>query len=344
MDAEQRERRIQTACLLILSAIATATALVWLRPIMIPFILAVFFAFGLAPLIDFQIQYLRVPRPLAVLATLVFGIIMLALLAGLVSTSVAELAANADVYQRQIKRLLDEAASALPLDRFGLQIESAIDSLTQRMLQTVGKLLVGTTNAILGLLSQSLLVLIFLIFLLVGGTARSQPSGGILGEVEVRIQRYLITKAIVSAATGVVVGITLTILGIDLALVFALFAFLLNFIPSVGSTVATLLPLPVVLVSSDISATTAILAIALPGIFQFLIGSVIEPKIMGGSLDLHPVVILLALILWGMIWGIVGMLLATPITAVMKMLMERMDVTAPVAELLAGRLDALRAD
>jgi AI-2 transport protein TqsA len=344
MDADQRERRIQTACLLILSAIGTATALVWLRPIMIPFVLAVFFAFGLAPLIDFQIQYLWVPRPLAIMATLVFGVMMLALMAGLITTSVAELAANADVYQTQIKRLLDDAASALPLKRFGVQIEGAIETLTQRMLQTVGKLLVGTTNAILGLLSQSLLVLVFLIFLLVGGTARTQPSGGILGEVEARIQRYLITKAIVSAATGVLVGLILSILGIDLALVFALFAFLLNFIPSAGSTVATLLPLPVVLVSPDISPTIAILAIVVPGVLQFVIGSVVEPKIMGGSLDLHPVVILLALILWGMIWGIVGMLLATPITAVMKILLEKMDVTAPVAELLAGRLDVLQSD
>ena len=212
------------------------------------------------------------------------------------------------------------------------------------MLQTVGLLLVGTTNAILGLLSQSLLVLVFLIFLLVGGTARSTPSGGILGEVEIRIQRYLMTKAIVSAATGVLVGGILSILGIDLALVFGLFAFLLNFIPSVGSTVSTLLPLPIVLVSPDISGTTAVLAIVIPGMVQFLIGSVIEPKIMGGSLDLHPVAILLSLILWGMIWGIVGMLLATPITSVMKILLEKMEVTAPVAELLAGRLDALRSD
>ncbi len=344
MEVDQRERRIQTACLLILSAIAIAAALVWLRPIMIPFVLAVFFAFGLAPLIDFQIRLMRVPRPLAVFATLVFGVIMLGLLAGLVSTSVAELAANAEVYQTQIKRLLDEAAAALPLQRFGLQIETAIDSLTERMLQTVGLLLVGTTNAILGLLSQSLLVLVFLIFLLVGGTARSTPSGGILGEVEIRIQRYLMTKAIVSAATGVLVGGILSILGIDLALVFGLFAFLLNFIPSVGSTVSTLLPLPIVLVSPDISGTTAVLAIVIPGIIQFLIGSVIEPKIMGGSLDLHPVAILLSLILWGMIWGIVGMLLATPITSVMKILLEKMEVTAPVAELLAGRLDALRSD
>jgi AI-2 transport protein TqsA len=165
-----------------------------------------------------------------------------------------------------------------------------------------------------------------------------------LGEIESRIKRYILTKALVSALTGVLVGTVLVVLGIDLALVFGLFAFLLNFIPSVGSIVSTLLPLPVVLVSPDVAATTAMLAIALPAVIQFAIGSVIEPKIMGGSLDLHPVAILLALILWGMLWGIIGMLLATPITAVMKILFEKMEHTAPIAELLAGRLDALRSN
>lgn len=342
MELAQREQRIQTVCLLILSTVAIATALLWLRPVMIPFVLAIFLAFGLSSLIDFQIRYLRVPRALAMLGTLIFGFVVLSLLAGLVSTSVGQLAANADAYQTQIKRLLDTAAAALPLERLGVQIDPAVDSLTQRALQTVGRMLVGTTNAILGILSQGLLVMLFVVFLLLGGTARPQPYGSLLGEAESRVKRYIVAKSLVSAATGILIGTVLQVLNIDLALVFGLFAFLLNFIPSVGSLIATLLPLPVVLVSPDVSVTTAVLAIALPSLIQFLIGSVIEPRILGSSLDLHPVTILMALILWGMLWGIVGMLLATPITAVMKILFERLEITAPIAELLAGRLDKLR--
>ena len=89
---------------------------------------------------------------------------------------------------------------------------------------------------------------------------------------------------------------------------------------------------------------TIILAIALPGAIQIIIGNVIELKIMGESLDLHPITVLLALIMWGMLWGIVGTLLATPLTAVMKIFFERMEQTAPIADLLAGRLDRLRSD
>jgi AI-2 transport protein TqsA len=69
-----------------------------------------------------------------------------------------------------------------------------------------------------------------------------------------------------------------------------------------------------------------------------MVGNIIEPKIMGESLDHHPVVILLGLIFFGMIWGVIGMILATPIVAVLKIVLERMELTAPVARLLSGRL------
>jgi AI-2 transport protein TqsA len=129
-----------------------------------------------------------------------------------------------------------------------------------------------------------------------------------------------------------------------LALVFGLFAFLLNFIPSLGSHIDTLLPLPVVLVSPDSSLTTIVLTIGLPMLIQVIFGSFIEPKVMGGSLDLHPVTVILALIVWGMLWGIVGMLLAVPLTAVMKIFFERIEHTSLLAEILAGRLDRLQTD
>jgi AI-2 transport protein TqsA len=152
------------------------------------------------------------------------------------------------------------------------------------------------------------------------------------------VQRYLVQKAAISAFTGVLVGASLTLLGVPLAMAFGLLAFLLNFVPNVGSIVATLLPLPVVIVSPDISTGTAVAAIAVPGAIQVTIGNFLEPKLMGDALDLHPVTILISLIFWGMLWGLVGALLATPITAVLKILMDRFGGSRPVAELMAGRL------
>jgi AI-2 transport protein TqsA len=261
----------------------------------------------------------------------------------MVAASVEQLSDNVDAYESQFEKFVNRIDEALPAPlRERLVAETQLEALWQVPVEAVGSLLVGTTNAILQILSKSLLVLIFVIFLMVGGDARAQSSG-VWGEVEGRITRYLVIKALVSMATGILVGVTLAILGVELAIVFGLFALLLNFIPNIGSIVATFLPLPVVIVSPNVSFVAAILAIAIPGSIQFFVGNVLEPKLMGRSLDLHPVIILLSLIFWGMIWGIVGMLLATPMTAVAKILFEKLPTTRPLADLMAGRLDAVLA-
>ena len=150
-------------------------------------------------------------------------------------------------------------------------------------------------------------------------------------------KRYLIAKTGVSVFAGILVWCVLAVMGVPLALVFGLMAGLLNFVPNIGSIIATLLPLPVVLVDPDVSATTAVLAIAVPAGIQIVLGSLVEPRIIGNSLDLHPVPILLALIFWGTMWGVIGMLLAAPITAILRILLEKLEITAPIGRLLAGR-------
>ncbi|MGI9431816.1 MAG: AI-2E family transporter [Myxococcota bacterium] len=345
MDAEERDRRIQTVCLLVLTAIAIGGALFWLRPVMIPFVLSAFFASSLSPLIAFLIRRFRLPRSAAVGLTLLLGFLLLAALASLVSASVGQLAANRVAYQAQATALIAQVTEALPLDRIGIDTDALTGRLRDASVSAIGGMLAGTTSAILDLFSKSILVLIFLVFLLVGGEvalpAKDRPESTwttITGQVE----RYVLMKALLSGATGFLVGVILWGFGVDLALVFGLFAFLLNFIPSIGSIIATLLPLPIVVMSPDISFATAVAAIAIPGVLQFGIGNVLEPRLMGSSLDLHPVTVLLTLMFWGALWGIVGMLLAVPMTAMSKLFFEKSELTRPVAELMAGRLDALR--
>jgi AI-2 transport protein TqsA len=293
-------------------------------------------------LIAFQRRYLRLPNAVAILTTFLIGFVALSLLGGLISLSLRQLLANADVYQQQLNQLLDQVMTMA--EGYGVDSVTLFDAMAGLPVRSVSSILANLTKGIFDLLSQGLLVLMFLLFLLLGGTQRTGPRRGVLGEIELRVQRYIMAKIIVSAATGGVVGGILALLEVDLALVFGLFAFLLNFIPSIGSIIATLLPLPIVLVDPERTLTTVVLAIGLPGLADFLIGSLIEPKVVGGSLDLHPATVLICLIVWGMIWGIVGMFLAIPLTAVMQFFFQRFEPTAPIAELLAGRLDRLQAD
>lgn len=338
MAVPPQEQRLQTICLLILTSLAVALALYWLRSAMVPFVLALFFSFALAPFVDLQVRYLRIPSSLAVTATLVLGFFLLTTLAAIVSTSVSELTANAVSYQEQIERLplyIDTL-----LRSWGIRTPEVFNPVAFIQPDTVGSMVISTTNAVLGVLSQGTLVMIFMFFLMAGRTVDPTLPAGVWGEIEFSIKRYVLTKLVTSGATGVLVWLILTSFGVDLAEVFGLFAFLLHFIPNIGSVIATLLPLPVVLFDPDLTSTTATLALLLPAVVQFTIGNFVEPRLMGTSLDLHPVAILLALVVWGALWGIVGMLLATPITAVMKILVEKLDLTAPMGALMAGRFES----
>jgi|TARA_Y100000294_G_scaffold172050_1_gene186277 AI-2 transport protein TqsA len=321
--------RVQVSCVATLTALAVAAALYWLAPVMVPFVLASFIAIVLWPLVDLVSARLRLPTPLAMAVVAVVAVAVVGLLGGLVSRSIIELGQDAGAYRARLTELQTRALELF--GRSGLGIDALLPSSA-----TVAGWISSVTNALGGLLSQSVLVLIFALFLL-GGRSRTAPATGVWRDIESSVQGYVAAKLFTSALTGVLVGTALWLLGIDLAFLFGLFAFLLNFIPNVGSLVATLLPLPIILVSPDVTGVTAVLALAIPGAVQFGVGNVLEPRLMGSSLDLHPAVILMALIFWGMLWGFVGMLLATPLTAVLKIVLERNELTAPVAELLAGR-------
>jgi AI-2 transport protein TqsA len=336
VDPIAHEQRIQTFCLGVLTTIAVAASLFWLRSMLIPFVLAVFFSLGLTPFIDLLTKRLRVPRFLAILAALTLLFVIMSLVTSLITTSVSQLSENAKAYQQQVGLLMTRAVDLVPLERLGLEDDFVFDPRSLIPPKSVGSLLMGTTNAIVDLLSQGMIVMIYVFFLLSGGSSQRNLEGTVVGELSKSIKRYIVTQTILSGVTGLLVGTVLMTLGIDLALVFGLFAFLLNFIPSIGSIIATLLPLPVVLVSPEISTTVAVLAIGVPGAIQFTVGNIIAPRVLGSSLDLHPVTILLALMFWGSLWGVVGMLLATPITAVLKMLADRFERTQAIAHIMAG--------
>lgn len=146
----------------------------------------------------------------------------------------------------------------------------------------------------------------------------------------------------ISLVTGAAVWIVLWFYGISLALVFGLLAFLMNFIPNIGPMIMCVLPLPLIFLSPHLSLASMLMVTVLLSAVQFISGSLVEPKIMGSSFQLHPVVIMLTLLLWGLIWGLPGMFLSTPIMAAMKIVIEQFTYTQPFARLLAGNWQSIR--
>lgn len=327
----ESQQRLQSVCLLILTFIATGIALAFLKPVMVPFILALFLALILTTVINAFKKHLNFPHWLATVTAVLLTGVILFLISLLISSSISQMISNADEYQTKIMQLVDRVTTSPYFEKHGVNIKSLIEPSLKDMAQKVGNTVLGTFNAIIGIFSQSILVFIFVLFLLLGGQQNEERDENWVG-VELRIKKYIITKLLISGITGILVGIILSILNVDLALAFGLMAFILNFIPSVGSLIATLLPLPVVILSPAITPGLAIAAIAIPGIIQFTIGNVIEPKIMGDSIGLNPITILLALIFWGIIWGIVGMFLAVPLAVVLKVIMGNIEYTRDIAK------------
>lgn len=321
-----------TVSLLVLAGVAGAFSLAYTRPVMVPFVLAVFISYLVSPLVDLLQFRLRLPKVGAVIVTLLVVLALMSLLGMLITTSARGIIENANVYRERLVAVAEKAFAVL--DRFGVDLgqRNIVEGIRQLpLVSIVGR----TAGQVVVLVTNGFLVMIFVIFLLIGRKP-NQLRRGIYAEIDAKVRRYIVTKVVVSATTGLLVGVILAAFGLDLALVFGVLAFLLNFIPNVGSIVATLLPLPIALIQYD-SFITVGAVIALPGLVQMTIGNVIEPLVMGEGLDLHPVTILMALIFWGLLWGIVGMLLATPITAVMKIVFSRLEITRPASELLAGR-------
>jgi len=215
------------------------------------------------------------------------------------------------------------------------RMETAWQQLMEELKGVLIRFLKGTIGSAVGLFSTFTFMLIFVLFLLAGRTPAGAVSG-VYAEVESNIRRYLATKTALSAITGILVTLILAYMGLELAVVFGVLTFMLNFIPSIGSIIATLLPLPIAY-AQFASGWMLLWVLLLPGSVQMLIGNVIEPRIMGEGLDLHPITILFALTFWGLLWGPIGAILAVPITAIVRIAMARFQSLRPAAELMAGR-------
>jgi predicted PurR-regulated permease PerM len=158
----------------------------------------------------------------------------------------------------------------------------------------------------------------------------------ILSSVSDEISRYLGTLALISLATGACAWLALEIIGVELAVGWGVLTFFLNFIPTVGSIIATVPPVMMAILQFSPSYIPPIGVLVVLGAIQITIGNVITPKVVGDRLGLSPVVILLSLLLWGTIWGIPGALLSVPIASIMKIVCESFSSLRPIAIMMGN--------
>jgi AI-2 transport protein TqsA len=350
---EHSNSRIQTISLMVLAVVATTYSIYWLRPVLVPLVVALFVVSGVSPILKAFERRLGVTRIIAAGLTFMAGVLLLLIFGLSIWASMVDLQTNSHAYRGRVREIVDWAEQRVQQigDRIGAGATSPVPSnessddtrqpadgrdASEFVDALVRDGIAAVSLALINLVSTSVVVLIYVFFLLIG-TPTIRNDSPTVREIDEQIRSYLALKTVISIFTGLAFGMTLRLFGVPMAFAFGVLAFLLNFVPNVGPLVASLLPVPLIILDPEGTVVWMVAAISVTCAIQAISGNLVEPRIMGNSSDLHPVTILVALMFWGMMWGIIGMFLATPITAALKILLERIESTKAIANLMAGR-------
>ena len=311
----------------------------------VPFLLAGFIGLLCAPAL-FWLQDRGLPNPVALVVVLLglFGIG--AVFGGLMSSSINEFTRLLPSYQERFGSVLTSLVASL--DEYGIDFgtdpEAANPFDPQAALGIVG----GLAGNLGALLNNAFLLFLIVCFILLEASSFPRKVREAFGdspvletrmtEIGESIRRYLGIKTLTSMLTGVMAYTALVVLGVQFAPLWALIAFLLNFVPAIGSVMAAIPAVALALVDNSMQ-TAVLVALTYIGI-NISIGSFLEPRVMGDGMGLSPLIVVTSLIFWGWILGPVGMVLAVPLTVILRILLDSQPQTQWVAVLLGPAFPA----
>ncbi len=319
---------------IIFAGLKTAQALI------VPFLLAFFISIICAGPF-FWLQSKKVPAPLALLAVIAvvmlggFGVVTL------VGTSVNDFTSQMPVYQQKLRmqtlQLFDW------LSGFGIQLSKNIileHFDPGAVMQSAASMLAKAG----GVLTNSFLILLTVIFILFEAAGMPNKLRAALLDADASlatferfingVRQYLAIKTLVSLLTGLIITLALLVLGLDYPLLWGVVAFLLNYVPNIGSIIAAVPAL--LLASVQLGVFPALLVAVIYLVTNTVMGSIIEPRLMGQKLGLSALVVFISLVFWGWILGPVGMLLSVPLTIIVKIALEVNESTRWLAILLGS--------
>lgn len=326
------------------AAVVSAAAVVVLiygmqaaQRILVPFLVAVFLAVICTPLLH-GMRKLKIPAGIAVFV-IVAGIIgILALAGAFVGGSIAEFTARLPFYERQLDIKLADLAS-----RFDTQF-SVSELLDQIQPASPMGLVANLFTGLQSLFANFFLIIFTVIFLLLEAStmprklqlvlAGSHADPDYFKRFTHGVQRYLGIKTLISLVTGILAWALTSIVGLDFPLLWGLLAFLFNYVPTIGSLIASIPPIVLALVQFGL-AQAAVIGVGYLAL-NVTIGGLVEPRVMGRGLGLSTLVVFLSLVFWGWVFGPIGMLLSVPLTMTAKIALESGERTAPIAILMGS--------
>ncbi|MCB2203294.1 AI-2E family transporter [bacterium] len=347
---EQRELRIITVFLGIIVVFVAGIVLHQLQSVILPFVLAIFLSYIFKPIVLY-LKKKRVPSAIALLVVVVFILALFFGLSSIIYSSFESFVREFPKYQQKLTTMVNDATAMLDSLAARYDIKPESFSLTNIVdVSAVTTMLTSGAGSFITLLGNLIVVVLLMFFILAGSgemirklhvsmsERHSERLASMLEKIDLRVRQYLITKTLISLGTGALTTVILLILGVDFALLWGFLTFLLNFIPNIGSAISVVFPLLISFLQFD-SIATPLLVLILLGATQFLMGNVIEPKLMEFSLNLSPLLVLVALFFWGWIWGIMGMILAVPMMSTLKIIFENVESLRPIAVLMSSRAE-----
>jgi predicted PurR-regulated permease PerM len=336
-----------TASQILLTVAAFVVVIAGMRAaatIVTPFLLAAFIAIISAPPL-FWLHRKGLPIWLA-LIIVIFGVLLIGfLISGLVGSSIKDFSGDLPVYEAKLRRLIAGLATWLEsheIDTAGLAVTKLFDT------EAAMKLVARGLNSLGKVLTNGLLILMIVIFMLIEASSLPVKLHTIFGDEKNAlknfdtfintVKQYMAIKTWVSLATAITVFILLAVIGVDYAMLWAILAFFLNYVPNIGSIIAAI---PAVLLAViQLGFVKAVIVASGYVVINLIVGSVVEPRFMGRGLGLSTLVVFLSLLFWGWVLGSVGMLLSVPLTMTAKIALDSREETRWVAILLGSEIMA----
>lgn len=336
---------LQRAALWAIVVAATMYLLVAGRGLLLPFVLGIVLWYMIDALADAfehpHIGRLRLPRPLALVAAVCIMGGLLWVVGRTIGRNVTAVIDAAPNYERRLQILINEAARLV-----GMEQAPTIGELFDRI--SLADTLSSIATAAASVVSVAGIVVIYAGFLFVeqvrfrrklvivlGAGENQERVEAVLDQIDRDIRVYIRIKTTLAAITSALAYSVMASVGVDFAAFWAVMVFFFYYIPTVGSILAIVAPAVLTLVQFD-NLTPFLIVLLVFGTIQVVTANVVEPAIMGSSLNLSPLVVIVSLMVWGTIWGVVGMFLCVPITVVSLIVLAQFETTRPIAVLLSS--------
>ena len=328
----------------LLISFALVTIIIYGKNLIQPFVVALIFWFLIKEIRDVlnKIKFIDDKIPNTILNIIGFAAIFAIIggIAKILTVNIQQLSNELPIYQNNITKITESINTTLNID-----IVSSVKELLGEYEYT--QLLSGLFSSITDIFGDALLIIIYTLFLLLEEPYFSKKIHAIyskqndeddvrevLRELDKSIGRYLSLKTLISLLTGFLSYFALLIIGIDAPLFWAFLIFLMNYIPTVGSLIATVFPAMFAMLQfGDLMPGIWVLIIV--GAIQLVVGNYIDPKLTGNTLNVSPLVVLIGLAFWGAIWGIIGMILSVPISVMMIIIFSQFPHTKGIAVFLS---------